>query len=41
MKAVNNYESIRNKVVDTHDAIINNIGQAKSGLKKAGIRAGI
>ena len=41
MKAVNGYESIRNKVMDSHDAVVNNIEQAKSGLKKAGIRAGI
>lgn len=41
MKAVNGYESIRNKVMDSHDTVVNNIEQAKSGLKKAGIRAGI
>ncbi len=38
MKAVNNYESIRNKVLDTHDTVINNIERARSGLKKANIK---
>ncbi len=38
MKAVNGYESIRTKVMDSHDAIINNIAQARSGLKKANIK---
>ncbi len=41
MKAVNGYDYIRNKVMDSHDTIINNIDQANSGLKKAHIRAGI
>jgi hypothetical protein len=41
MKAVNGYEAIRNKVLDTHDTVINNIEQARSGLKKAGVRAGL
>ncbi len=41
MKAINNYESIRNKVMDSHDTVINIIEQARSGLKKAGVRAGV
>ena len=41
MKAISGYETIRNKVMDTHDTVANNIDQVKSGLKKAGIRAGI
>ena len=41
MKAVSNYEAIRNKVMDTHDTVVNNIEQARSGLKKAGVRAGV
>jgi hypothetical protein len=40
MKAVNGYESIK-KVMDSHDARMENIEQAKSGLKKAGDREGI
>jgi hypothetical protein len=39
MKAVSNYEAIRNKVMDGHETIVNNIEMAKSGLKKAGVRA--
>ncbi len=31
----------KNKAMDSHDAIMNNIEQAKSGLKKAGDRAGV
>jgi len=41
MKAVSGYESIRNKVMDSHDAIANNVEMARSGLKKAGVRAGV
>ena len=41
MKAVSNYEAIRNKVMDTHDIVVNNIEQARSGLKKACVRAGV
>mgnify|MGYP007029157229 FL=1 len=41
MKAVSGYESIRSKVMDTHDTIANNVEMAKSGLKKAGVRAGV
>ncbi len=41
MKAVNGYESIRNKVMNSHDTVVNNIEHARAGLKKAGIGAGI
>ena len=41
MKAVSGYEAIRNKVLDTHDTIANNVEMARSGLKKAGVRAGV
>ncbi len=41
MKAIRGYESIRNKVMDTHETVANHIDQVKSGLKKAGIRAEI
>jgi hypothetical protein len=37
MKAVGGYEQMRNKVMDAHDAVAQNVGQAVGGLRKAGV----
>jgi len=38
MKGVNAYENLRSKVMDSHDAISNNINNVVGGLKKSGIK---
>ena len=37
MKAVGGYEQLRNKVMDANDAVNQNVNQAVSGLRKAGV----
>ena len=34
MKAVNDFDSIRDKVMDTHSSVINNVNNVKGNLKK-------
>jgi hypothetical protein len=34
MKALGGYESLRNRVMDGHEKVVNNVNQAMSGLKK-------
>ena len=40
MKAVNDFDSIRDKVMDTHSSVINNVNNVKGNLKKHNIDLG-
>ena len=41
MKAVSGYDTIRNKVMDSHDSVLHNVDQVSSNLKKHNIDIGI
>ena len=41
IKAMGGYEQVRNKVMDVHDTVFNNVNQVAGELKKANIRIGI